>query len=165
MVSARTIAFSSGAPQSFSVLDFTTFAPAAGNPVPASIHFKLNDDRANSSTIICSASGNVMGSLQTCRDKNVTFLYEDDYLDINETYLDLFSNETRQVSGGVDIIGYCFPTQPPQPNGYGTECLTYTGQVSGVFSDDPSEEDVPRKRRDGIGEEERCDEDRAGRCE
>ena len=44
-----------------------------------------------------------------------------------------------QTYGDIALATFCIPSQPPQPNGFGTQCLTPTGQVGGSFSRDTLE--------------------------
>jgi hypothetical protein len=138
-------------PTTFTINGFSTFTPATGNPVPSSVYFGFSDDHNSTSRTQCSRTGDIHSTVPAlCADGRTSFTYVGNTLTVGElvtscttgyvlysiTYksslLTNYRAETR-VFGSLSLSTYCIPSQPPQPNGYGTQCLTPTGQVSGSF--------------------------------
>ncbi|KAH6671221.1 hypothetical protein B0J14DRAFT_595564 [Halenospora varia] len=124
-------------PSGFQINGFTTFAPAEGNPNPSKVFFTLVDSVTGASTF-CSHSGTFASGPATCDNGSSQFSWDGTKLTVNEIYTPCFSPSDEALAyGSVNVSVYCYPSEPPMPNGYGTQCQTPTGQISGTFSSDP----------------------------
>ncbi|RDL36834.1 uncharacterized protein BP5553_06186 [Venustampulla echinocandica] len=122
-------------PSTFTVNGFTTFTPAEGNTEhPAAVFFTISDDR-NLGRVSCSRTGDITSKdAATCSDETTVFKWTGGALTVGETYDSCPDLVTVQTFGDIQLSLNCYPSVPPMPNGYGTQCQTPTGQVSGLFS-------------------------------
>ncbi|KAG9236492.1 hypothetical protein BJ875DRAFT_225551 [Amylocarpus encephaloides] len=124
------------APVSFTISGFTTFTPAEGNPKPAAVFFSIGNDGDSSSITRCSRTGNINAAEPAaCTNTNTIFRFKNGTLTVGDHYVSC-SGTQSQAFGDVGIATYCYPSQPPMPNGFGTQCQTPTGQLSGTFTRD-----------------------------
>ncbi|KAF4637130.1 hypothetical protein G7Y89_g945 [Cudoniella acicularis] len=116
-------------PQGFTINGFTTFTPAAGNVNPAEVSFSVSDDQNSTNLTFCSHAGDFQADVPVvCDNGSTEFLWDGGSLTIGVTYTPCSGAVSAQAFGNVTVSVFCFPSEPPIPNGFGTELDAWSSE-------------------------------------